>query len=376
MSSKFLRVIALSKTPADFRKKDDVEESHRTVGPAPAIDHTRDTVSSVTTVPSQDTESLQGTVSPKAQRVYRCLTAQDGHSFAEDRLYNSLWNYRQARMDTNEYRLVTAGWDLMAKLSGMTPRNAKENCFRLVAKLALEKVQAHNSDQRIGATYRVYSYAAIIRRRREAGLEWITRNRGGVAFVQPARETRDTVPSKATVSSQDRGTVSSEGTPLSQGKVKEKTSTSTSGLALTRDTVPLIAAAIASPAIVVGEQLRRLLTIDDDAVARIVASCQKAQPDATGEEIAYFAEIVIAKHSRNPKVSNLVGLMIGAVAKYFEHPASELIHYREEKKRARERQEQCASEVLADPESTDTDREWARSVIAARTMDEKERDAS
>jgi hypothetical protein len=93
-----------------------------------------------------------------------------------------------------------------------------------------------------------------------------------------------------------------------------------------------------SSAAVVGEQLRRLLTIDDDAVARIIASCRKAQPDATGEEIAYFAEIVIAKHSRNPKVDNLVGLMIrGAVAKYFEHPASELTRYREEKKRERER---------------------------------------
>ena len=205
MSSKFLRVMALSKTPADFRKKDDVEESPRMVGLAPAVKHTKDTVPSVTTVPSQDTESLQGTVSLKSPRVYRCLTAQDGHSFAEDRLYHSLWNYRQARMDANEYRLVTAGWDLMAKLAGMTPRNAKQNCFRLVAKLALEKVQAHNSDQRIGATYRVYSYTAIIRRRREAGLEWITKNRGGVTFAQVPGETRDTVPSKATVSSQDRG---------------------------------------------------------------------------------------------------------------------------------------------------------------------------
>jgi hypothetical protein len=153
--------------------------------------------------------------------------------------------------------------------------------------------------------------------------------------------------------------------PLSQGKVKDKTSTSTLGLVLTRDTVPLVAAAIASPAVVVGEQLRRLLTIDDAAVAKIVASCQKEQPDATGEEIAYFAEIVIARHSRNPKIGNLVGLMIrGAVAKYFEPPASELTRYREEKKRAREKQEQCAREVLDDPASTDVDREWARSVIA------------
>jgi hypothetical protein len=127
-----------------------------------------------------------------------------------------------------------------------------------------------------------------------------------------------------------------------------------------------------SSAAVVGEQLRRVLIIDDDAVAKIIASCQKAQPDATGEEIAHFAEIVIAKHRRNPKVDNLVGLMIrGTVAKYFEPPASELTLYRAGKKHEREKAEQFAREILADPESTDADREWARSVIAPRTMDGK-----
>jgi len=41
-------------------------------------------------------------------------------AFAEDRLYNALWNYRNARND-GDCRLVTVGWDLMAQLSGMTP---------------------------------------------------------------------------------------------------------------------------------------------------------------------------------------------------------------------------------------------------------------
>jgi hypothetical protein len=306
----------------------------------------------MTTVPSKDTESLQGTVSPKAPRVYRCLTAQDGHSFAEDRLYNSLWNYRQARMDANEYRLVTAGWDLMAKLSGMTPRNAKQNCFRLVAKLALEKVQAHNSDQRIGATYRVYSYAAIIRRRREAGLEWITRNRGGVTFVQPAGETRDTVSSQATVSSQNRGTVSSGDTPLSQRKVKEEASTSTTGLMPTRDTVPLVSAAIA-----------KYLTVDDDVVYLIIEGCRAKDPACTLDEIAHFAAVSAAKICRQRNVDNPAGLLISQAPKFF--PGNELSAYRARRAQELAESRETARRVLEDPQASAQEQEWAQGVLTA-----------
>jgi hypothetical protein len=78
----------------------------------------------------------------------------------------------------------------------MTPNNVRRNCFGLIQKLALEKVQSHNSEQRIGATYKVYSYAAIIRRRTEAGMKWVIHNRGGVTFV----DSKGTVPTEGTVS--------------------------------------------------------------------------------------------------------------------------------------------------------------------------------
>jgi hypothetical protein len=72
----------------------------------------------------------------------------------------------------------------------------------------------------------------------------------------------------------------------------------------------------------------------------------------------------IAKHGRNPKIDNLVGLMIrGAVAKYFEPPASELTRYRAGKQREREKQEQIARDYLNDPNSTEAEREWARSRL-------------
>ena len=98
----------------------------------------------------------------------------------------------------------------MSKLAGMTPRNVRENCFRLIPKLAIEKVQAHSSEQRVGTTYRVFSYTAILRRRREAGLEWVVRNSGGVSFVNT--QSGDTVSLEGTVASQDTESVPSKGT--------------------------------------------------------------------------------------------------------------------------------------------------------------------
>jgi len=121
-----------------------------------------------------------------------------------------------------------------------------------------------------------------------------------------------------------------------------------------------------SSAAVVGERLGRLLTIDDDALRRIIASCQDVRADATGEEIAYFAEVVIAKHRRNPKIGNLVGLLIqGAVAKYFAAPASQLEAFRKAKAEERRRQLEMAREMLDNPQSSEQAREWATEILTS-----------
>jgi len=45
-------------------------------------------------------------------------------------------------------------------------------------------------------------------------------------------------------------------------------------------------------------------------------------------------------------------------------PGKDSAPYRAEKRREREREEQVARDILADPESTDEDQNWARSVIS------------
>jgi hypothetical protein len=144
-------------------------------------------VPSIASAALQAAEVLKTPASLNAPlKIYHCRSVQEGHSFAEDRVYNILWNAQQTRPETHQTRLVTIGYRTIARLAAMTPRNAKENCRRLVQKLSLEPAAAYDSARSLAITYRIFAYDEILRKRRETGLEWVVRNRGGVTFVDPA----------------------------------------------------------------------------------------------------------------------------------------------------------------------------------------------
>ena len=116
-------------------------------------------------------------------RIRRCAATHDGHSLGEEVLYQALWKAGAAESDGT--RRITIGWRGMSQLCRMTPKNCKINTQRLIRKLALEVLSPYNTPESIGTTYRVYADEAILRRRRDAGLEWVVRSRG-VEFVDPA----------------------------------------------------------------------------------------------------------------------------------------------------------------------------------------------
>lgn len=180
----FLEAPVGRRTGLDFRKEGGTESF-------------KDTETLNKSVSEKDTDTKRGTVPltsetpaphvirhPGGAKLHYCLTARDGHSLAEENLYQSLWNSPAAREETPESRLIAIGWDVMAALARTTPRLARENCFRLIDKLALERVAPPDSDRRIGTTYRVYAPEAVLARRRGAGKNWVVRNRG-VRFVDP-----------------------------------------------------------------------------------------------------------------------------------------------------------------------------------------------
>lgn len=133
--------------------------------------------------PAIPSVSVVGQTSGGRIRIRKCASAQDGHSLGEEVLYQALW--KAASPEPGETRTITIGWRGMSQLCRMTPKNCKINTQRLLRKLALEVLSPYNTPESIGTTYRVYSAAAIVQRRRAGGLEWVVRSRG-VEFVDPA----------------------------------------------------------------------------------------------------------------------------------------------------------------------------------------------
>jgi hypothetical protein len=113
-------------------------------------------------------------------RIRRATTVQDGHSFGEQALYDALWRHAHPR--DGETRIITIGYRRMSELARLTVNNCKANIQSLIQKLAAEEVASFTHSQ--GRTYVVYSEAAILQRRRTAGLTHYIKTRG-VVFVDP-----------------------------------------------------------------------------------------------------------------------------------------------------------------------------------------------
>jgi hypothetical protein len=112
-------------------------------------------------------------------RIRKALMVEDGHSLAEEAVYEALWN---AALPTDgeatEDRTVRLGYHKLAQMTRLSWVSVKANLRSLEKKLAIEVTGSENSATREGKTYRVYSRAAILERRKKAGLEWVRRSRG------------------------------------------------------------------------------------------------------------------------------------------------------------------------------------------------------
>lgn len=306
------------------------------------------TVSLSTTVVERDTVPLLG-------KLRKAVLAQDGHSSGEEMLYQALW--RNGKPETENTRIITAGWDRMSKLARLTPRNTKLNCNKLVQKLSLEVTAEEDSFRRIGRTYRVFSYGRILERRKAAGMEWIRKTRG-VEFVDGPIEKgtvslSTTVVEKGgdTVVERDRDTVVERGTLLDSSS-KRKRKTSSSAVAETDDDGPIV------------ELFRRELPTDDEAVRRLVQACREVDAAATGREIAHFTALKLSQIRAMRSVRNPMGFLIEAVPKCFR---GDLITDLRAGDDLREREmESLARSVLEDAEADPQERLWAQTILAGR----------
>jgi hypothetical protein len=315
--------------------------------------------------------ALASTAEPAARRhhVRRAVLAQDGHSSGEEVLYQSLWNCRYARQESKETKLVTIGWKAMSKLARLTPRNTRRNCQSLMEKLAVEQLSEENSRESIGRTYRLFSYKAILERRRAAGMEWITRSRG-VNFV----------PSPATAATEPAATIS-KAEPASQPGLFGNSPGRESGTELApdakrdpgakRDT----GSAAALPAPIVKTLREYLPDVDDASVVALIHACREKTPDATEEEIHYFVRIKADLMHRMGTVKSPMGFLKTSVPRCFEGESFRQFREAEAKRREAAALQESAQEeevrrfeeeqraVLHDPASSEEDRRFARHYL-------------
>lgn len=296
-----------------------------------------------------------------APAAHRARTVQDGHSMAEQHVYDTLW--REARPTLEEYREITIGYRALAEKARLHRNTIDRNLGSLQAKMAIEIIKAEDRAENIGRTYRVYGFRNILNRREAAGLIWFIKDRSGVRLV------RDQAPGPATsevirpITSERRGpvTFARTGAVISQvvaPVTSEVTSNKEEGNLLDTSSTSVVALALRE----------ELGYVDDDAVRRIVLDCRKRAADATPEEIADLARVTARRLRNMQNLTNPIGLLIIQVPKCFEGESFKFYRQSEFARKDAEKQNliRIATEILHDPDGPEDSRKWAAKILATR----------
>jgi hypothetical protein len=296
---------------------------------------------------------------------------QEGHSHSEQAVYAALWDKGKLSPDGN--RIVTMGLGKLAQTARLSLTTCRLNVRSLVKKLAVEEIRAEDSRAGIGKSYRIYSYSAILERRRAAGLEFVVRTKG-VVFVDP--QSGAEVPLGPTVGLIP-GIVSTPGPESAPPPDSAPGSDYVPGgdadsvappppvsASHNRNSLLETRAEAAASSLLI-ERIGNLgVVLDDDAALQIVAACLAMDHAATIEEITHFSEIKVNQLAKRP-VRNLPGMLITAVPAFFNQPATELSRYRETRRKEIARERELIESILADPQAGEQERAWARSFSVA-----------
>lgn len=247
-------------------------------------------------------------------KLHRCLTVQDGHSANEQLLYEMLW--RSAREVNPDERVLAISREDMASQTRITVRNVKGVLDRLIGKLAIERIIESNSFSRTAATYQIYSYRVILERRRQAGLEWVTRA-NGVKFI-PSGMAHDLLSRPKFLESDSRQPQPGEPGHLSiDTPTRAAATTDMSTVAMgSFDPTSMDPRSIVPPQL--GPELRRINpAFDTAAVASLWRECRMRVPDCTVEEVIHFSQLTAAR-MRADNVNNTIGAMLSSASEFFD----------------------------------------------------------
>jgi hypothetical protein len=265
-----------------------------------------------------------------------CTLAQDGLSLGESVLYQVLWSRGVPEADPKGPRLVSMGWRTMARYCSLNDKGCKRNAAGLIRKLAIEVIRAEDIHNRKGRTYRVLNFDELLKRRRAAGMEWVSRDKSR-RFVQkdgsPLPDNRqssegtlqsysDTVVVNDTVVdlrvSHSATVVDTTTVPMvatTPGTVVATTPPLGSLLGIGKE---VITSSSAEVEVIVQTLTRQAGIADSNAAIRLIGACRNHCPNATIPEIvAVIQEKAFAVRSRRD-VRNPVGFLLATVPPVFE----------------------------------------------------------
>jgi hypothetical protein len=277
------------------------------------------------------------------------VLAQDGHTKSEQAVYVAMWTRGKEHDEVS--KIIRVGVATIARLARVGETQARISIRSLIAKLAVEETSGADCARGEGKTYRVFSYSEIIRRRRADGWTHVIRRTSSAKLIrssepgtevktEPGAELGTPGAKLGEVPNRDPGTVLNRVLRVKQEKGEEPSS---SGI------------------VDIQRAISPYLTMDDDAILRILESCRQKDAGATLEEISHFAGVSAAKIARQRNVDNPAGLLIKQVARFF--PGTELEAYRARKAQEAARSSEVARQVLEDPESSPELKEWAQAQI-------------
>jgi hypothetical protein len=285
-------------------------------------------------------------------RIHKCVKAQDGHSHIENELYGVLRRAGRAEDATSGSVIVQVGSAFLCRETRVHKRNIGTLLRRLVFKKSIEVIQEEVSSTRTARRYRVFSYTEILKRRREAGLEWVVRRRG-VEFVDPTT---------GYPLYKDSGDLDDPG--MGEYRITAPDAATTSGAVAASGSV------IEAPPLdlpLISEALQCYWETDFAAVEQLARSCALARPDCTAEEIVHFIHekgYVLSKNVRG--FTNPVGFMLSSVPRCFEGVAFDQF-----RKRAQIEKEHQAQEERRKQEEEKEMMAWMRNSCLKTLSDPK-----
>ncbi len=304
-----------------------------------------------------------GSVAPEAEisllvrqvryTIRRARLVQDGHTSNEQKLYEYLWTHGAPHDDLS--RRVSIGFRTLAEKVRMARASAQKNLRALAEKLALEVIEAFDVTCSKAATYRVFNYIEILRRRELAGMTWYVRRTQAVRFVDaegheiigrnensPGLELHN---SPGPIFMDDPGPLL---TPQPGGNIsrepglelgphyREQNLERTQNEKTSSSPIPL------EPPSAIADSLTKALPgIDYLALQTLWTECRHRVTDCTSEEVLYFTNQKLSI-ARNGKIQNPVGFLISVVPKCFEGQTFQI--FRQEQARRREEQQRREEE--------------------------------